>query len=73
MYYPEILMSEEMSEVSLLYSEPDIMLKVFLLLDLKDLSSVEGVCKNWREFGENIIFTIIICSESYTLCFSCHS
>ena len=52
-------MSEEMSEVSLLYSEPDIMLKVFLLLDLKDLSSVEGVCKDWREFGENIIFTII--------------
>ena len=46
-------MAEEWPEISLLYSEPDILLRVFLLLDLEDLTGIEAVCKDWREFGKN--------------------
>ena len=47
------MMAEEWPEISLLYSEPDILLRVFLLLDLEDLTVIEAVCKDWREFGKN--------------------
>ena len=45
-------MTEEFPEISLLYSEPDILLRVFLMLDLEDLTAIEAVCKDWREFGK---------------------
>ena len=47
------IMAEEFPEISLLYSEPDILLRVFLMLDLEDLTAIEAVCKDWREFGKN--------------------
>ena len=51
-------MAEEFPEISLLYSEPDFLLRVFLMLELEDLTAVEAVCKDWREFGKNISFLI---------------
>ena len=44
-------MGDELGEVALLYSEPDILTKVFLMLDWKDLLVVEEVCREWRYFG----------------------
>ena len=34
-----------------LYFEPDIMIKVFMYLDLYDLNSVEDVCMEWKAIG----------------------
>ena len=44
-------MADELGEVALLYSEPDILTRVFLMLDWKDLLVVEEVCREWRYFG----------------------
>ena len=38
--------------MDLLYFEPDIMIKVFMHLDLFDLNSVEDVCLEWKEIGK---------------------
>ena len=35
-----------------LYFEPDIMIKVFMYLDLYDLNSVEDVCMEWKAIGK---------------------
>ena len=51
----------DLGELSLLYSEPDILTRVFLMLNLKDLLAVEEVCREWRYLGkdrsENISLT----------------
>ena len=54
------IMTEEFPEISLLYSEPGILLRVFLMLDLEDLTVIEDVCKYWREFGKSEIDTYFL-------------
>ena len=54
------IMAEEFPEISLLYSEPGILLRVFLMLDLEDLTVIEDVCKYWREFGKSEIDTYFL-------------
>ena len=54
------IMAEDFPEISLLYSEPGILLRVFLMLDLEDLTAIEAVCKDWRDFGKSEIDTYFL-------------
>ena len=40
-----------MGDIELLYFEPDILLRIFLFLDLEDLVSVEDVCSDWNDLA----------------------
>ena len=40
-----------MPSVELLSSEPDLLVQIFLYLDLADLTSIEDVCTEWRDLG----------------------
>ena len=40
-----------MGDIEVLYFEPDILLRIFLFLDLEDLVSVEDVCSDWNNLA----------------------
>ena len=40
-----------MGDIEVLYFEPDILLRIFLFLDLEDLVSVEDVCADWNNLA----------------------
>ena len=40
-----------MGDIEVLYFEPDILIKIFLYLDLEDLVTVEDVCTDWNNFA----------------------
>ena len=42
-----------MPSVELLSSEPDLLVQIFLYLDLADLTSIEDVCTEWRDIGNS--------------------
>ena len=40
-----------MASIELLSSEPDLLVQIFLYLELADLTSIEDVCTEWRDLG----------------------
>ena len=48
-----------MASIELLSSEPDLLVQIFLYLELADLTSIEDVCTEWRDIGNlsNVYFS----------------
>ena len=50
-----------MASIELLSSEPDLLVQIFLYLDLADLTSIEDVCTEWRDLGNFNVY-VYYCS-----------
>ena len=47
-----------MASIELLSSEPDLLVQIFLYLDLADLTSIEDVCTEWRDLGNLLLLLL---------------
>ena len=59
-----------MASIELLSSEPDLLVQIFLYLDLADLTSIEDVCTEWRDLGNlsNVYYCSIFLKYFFQLC-----
>ena len=58
-----------MASIELLSSEPDLLVQIFLYLDLADLTSIEDVCTEWRDLGNlSNVYCSIFLKKKIQLC-----
>ena len=58
-----------MASIELLSSEPDLLVQIFLYLELADLTSIEDVCTEWRDIGNlSNVYCSIFLKYFFQLC-----